>query len=218
MPRPPRAFVEGIYHISSHGSDARRLFLGDGDRATFLARLAVILERFELRLVAYTLLGNHYHLVLMTPDERVSKAFQQLHTWYSRWHNLIHGRSAHLFSAHFFARELASDADLLPSAATSPTTRCWPDSPATRSAGAGAAPPRPQGLRGPCSPSMPARFGRRLATPPTGRVATARSSRAGQARPDLGAERARLRLTPCRAAAELSPSASCGSDGSAPSS
>jgi putative transposase len=113
MPRPPRAFVEGIYHISSHGSDARRLFLGDGDRATFVARLGVILERFELRLVAYTLLGNHYHLVLVIPDARVSKAFQQLHTWYSRWHNLIHGRSAHLFCAHFFARELTSDGDLL---------------------------------------------------------------------------------------------------------
>jgi REP element-mobilizing transposase RayT len=113
MPRPPRAFVEGIYHLGSHGSDTRRLFLSDRDRATFLGRLALILERFELQLVAYTLLGNHYHLVLMIPDARASKAFQQLHTWYSRWHNLTHGRSAHLFCAHFFARELTSDADLL---------------------------------------------------------------------------------------------------------
>jgi hypothetical protein len=40
------------------------------------------------------------------------EGLQQLHTWYSRLHNRLHGRGAHLFRAHFFA-ELESDADLL---------------------------------------------------------------------------------------------------------
>lgn len=113
MPRQPRAFVEGIYHLASHGSDTRHLFLGPDDRTTFLERLALISERSNLRLVAYALLGNHYHLVLATPGGGVSSALQQLHSWYSRTHNRRHGRSAHLFRAHFFARELTSDADLL---------------------------------------------------------------------------------------------------------
>jgi putative transposase len=113
MPRAPRAFSAGLYHLAAHGSDERHLFLSDGERTTFLAGLGLVLERFELGLLAYTLLGNHYHLVLRTPDARVSKAIQQLHTWYSRLHNRLHNRSAHLFRAHFFARELESDADLL---------------------------------------------------------------------------------------------------------
>jgi REP element-mobilizing transposase RayT len=113
MPRPPRAFVDGIYHLAAHGSDTRHLFLSSKDRTTFLDRLALVIERFSLRLVAYALLGNHYHLVLATPDGRVSSALQQLHSWYSRTHNRRQGRSAHLFRAHFFARELTSDADLL---------------------------------------------------------------------------------------------------------
>ena len=87
--------------------------MSDDDRLTFLGRLALLLERFDLRLVAYTLMGNHYHLVLFTPDGRVSRALQQLHGWYSLRHNRARGRSAHLFRAHFFARELGSDADLL---------------------------------------------------------------------------------------------------------
>ena len=58
-------------------------------------------------------MGNHYHLLLRTPDTRVSKALQQLHTRYSRLHNKLNGRSAHLFRAHFFARELDSADDLL---------------------------------------------------------------------------------------------------------
>jgi len=113
MPRPPRAFFAGIYHLGSHGSDTRHLFVSDGERTLFLERLGLILERFELRLVAYALLGNHYHLVAVIPDARVSKALQQLHGWYSRWHNRLHEHSAHLFRAHFFARDLESDTDLL---------------------------------------------------------------------------------------------------------
>jgi REP element-mobilizing transposase RayT len=113
MSRPPRAFVEGIYHLGSHGSDTRHLFLIPDDRISFLERVTLVLERFSLRLIAYALLGNHYHLVLATPGGRVSSALKQLHGWYSRTHNRRHGRSAHLFRAHFFARELTSDADLL---------------------------------------------------------------------------------------------------------
>jgi putative transposase len=113
MPRPPRAFAEGIYHLGSHGSDTRHLFRSADDRTTFLNRLGLLIERFNLRLISYALLGNHYHLVLATPDGRVSAALQQLHGWYSRWHNRRNGRGAHLFRAHFFAREITSDADLL---------------------------------------------------------------------------------------------------------
>jgi len=113
MGRRPRAFGDGIYHLGSHGSDIRHLFLEDPDRVTFLQRLALIVQRFELALTAYTLMGNHYHLILATPDARISQAIQQLHGWYSRRHNKTHARTAHLFRAHFFARELRDDADLL---------------------------------------------------------------------------------------------------------
>ncbi len=113
MPRPPRAFSEGLYHLATHASDTRHLFLSDDERSSFLDRLAHTLQRFELGLVAYTLMGNHYHLVLFTPDARVSAALQQLHTWYSRHHNRVHGRGAHLFRSHFLAREITSDAHLL---------------------------------------------------------------------------------------------------------
>lgn len=112
MARPPRLFAEGLYHLAAQASDTRHLFLSDDERATFLGRLTLVLERFELRLVAYVLMGTHYHLVLFTPDARVSNALQQLHSWYSRWHNRRRRRSAHLFRAHPFAREIETDADL----------------------------------------------------------------------------------------------------------
>lgn len=113
MPRRPRSFAEGIYHLGSHGSDERDLFVNDEDRNDFLDRLAAVWKRFELELISYVLLGNHYHTLLRIPDARVSRALQRLHTEYSRHHNGRHGRKSHLFRAHPFAREIESDEDLV---------------------------------------------------------------------------------------------------------
>lgn len=113
MPRRPRNFVEGLYHVACQASDTRFLFLSDPERELFLDGLAATFERFELDLVTYTLMGSHYHVVLFTPDSRVSPALQRLHTWYSTKHNKGRGRTAHLFCSHFFARQITGDDDLL---------------------------------------------------------------------------------------------------------
>ena len=113
MARRPRAFAAGIYHLTAHGSDTRFLFVVDDDREDFLDRIAIVRARFELGLLSYVLMGNHYHLLVQTPDARVSRALQWLHTEYSRDHNRRYGRRAHLFRAHAFAREIESDTDLV---------------------------------------------------------------------------------------------------------
>ena len=94
MARPLRSFEAGIYHLAAHGSDVRNLFVVDDDRRDFLERLAFALLALGLDLLAYTLMGNHYHVLVRTPDARVSLALQRLHTGYSRRHNRVHGRSA----------------------------------------------------------------------------------------------------------------------------
>jgi REP-associated tyrosine transposase len=113
MAREPRAFDPGIYHLGSHGSDLRDLFVTDEDRIDFLGRLAATCQRFDLPLLSYVLMGNHYHALVATEDERISAALQLLHTSYSRSHNRRHGRSAHLFRAHAYARAIGSNDDLL---------------------------------------------------------------------------------------------------------
>ena len=113
VPRRPRNLCDGIYHLAAHGSDSRYLFVTDRDREDFLDRLAAIWQKFELALLSYVLLGNHYHALVRIPDARLSLALQRLHTEYSRWHNRRHGRSAHLFRAHAMTQEITSDAQLV---------------------------------------------------------------------------------------------------------
>jgi REP element-mobilizing transposase RayT len=111
--RRARLLVAGIQHLTTHGSDTRFLFLGDEDREDFLQRLALTCERFELALLSYVLLGNHYHALLRIPDARLSSALQRLHTEYSRHHNRRHRRTAHLFRAHPYTGEIESDDQLI---------------------------------------------------------------------------------------------------------
>jgi putative transposase len=114
VPRPPREFVPGgVYHVAARGSDRRPLFVHDADREAFLDRLGLLVETFELGCVAYCLMGNHYHLVVQTPDGRVSMALKQLNGGYSRHFNRVNGRSAHLFRNRFLARLIEGEPYLL---------------------------------------------------------------------------------------------------------
>jgi putative transposase len=113
MARPTRDFEASIYHIAAHGSDVRQLFLSAEDRDRFLERLTLSFWPLEIRVLDYVLMGNHYHTLVFTPDERLSKGLQDLHTKYSRDHNRRHGRSAHLFRAHCLTRAVTSTEQLL---------------------------------------------------------------------------------------------------------
>ncbi len=113
MGRPPRSFAPGIYHIAAHGSDDRHLFLDEDDRGEFLDRLGVTFWKLGIELISYVLLGNHYHTLAYTPDDRLSCGLQPLHGGYSRHHNQRHGRRAHLFRAHCLARHIVDNDDFL---------------------------------------------------------------------------------------------------------
>lgn len=114
MGRERRAFVDdGIYHVWSHGSDRRQLFVRDDDRRSFIDRLVATSRRHGLACIGFCLMGNHYHAVFRTPDGRLSRAMQELHTGYSHAFNKLHGRRAHLFRSRFGARQVTSDSDLL---------------------------------------------------------------------------------------------------------
>jgi putative transposase len=114
MGRPLRIFPpDGVYHVASRGSDRRPIFRLDEDREIFLERLQLTVERYRLPCLAYCLMDNHYHLIVITPDARLSAAMQELNGGYSKRFNAIHERSAHLFRNRFMAQLIDSDSYLL---------------------------------------------------------------------------------------------------------
>jgi len=102
MARPLRIEFEGaIYHILSRGNERRDIFLGDDDYDVFLSVLEEMSDRFEVDICAYVLMNNHYHLLIRTNQQNLSKSMQWLGTTYTRRFNLKHFRSGHLFQGRF---------------------------------------------------------------------------------------------------------------------
>ena len=97
MARPLRPeFPGALYHVTARGNARQTIFLGDEDRQRFLTVLARVVSRFHLVLHAYCLMGNHFHLVVETPDANLSKAMRQLNGVYTQAFNRRHTRVGHV--------------------------------------------------------------------------------------------------------------------------
>jgi putative transposase len=65
MPRSPRADeAGGLYHALNRGNLRATIFHKDGDYAAFEKILHEALQLYQVHLLAYQLMPNHYHLVL----------------------------------------------------------------------------------------------------------------------------------------------------------
>ena len=79
MSRPLRIeFPGAVYHVTSRGDRREPIYRDDIDRHTQLAVLAEASARFDAHVLAYCLMGNHYHLVLCTRSGALSRLMRQL--------------------------------------------------------------------------------------------------------------------------------------------
>lgn len=92
-----------VYHVMSRGNEHRRTFLDDDDRLTFLETLATVNSRYNWFVHAYCLMGNHYHVLIETPDANLSVGMQQLNGVYAQRFNAKRRRVGHLFQGRFKA-------------------------------------------------------------------------------------------------------------------
>ncbi|HVN79871.1 MAG TPA: transposase, partial [Terriglobia bacterium] len=105
MARPLRIYVPGAwYHVTARGNERRDIFRDEADRQRFLAQLGAMVERYRVRLYAYVLMNNHYHLLLEPSEGNLSRALQWLNASYSQWFNRRHRRSGHLLEGRFQSR------------------------------------------------------------------------------------------------------------------
>lgn len=114
MSRPLRVEYPGaVYHITSRGNERKNIFRNDGDRNLFLNVLRQINSRFHWLCHGYALMGNHYHLLIETPEPNLSRGMRQLNGVYTQEINRIHQRSGHLFQGRFKAIVIDKDEYLL---------------------------------------------------------------------------------------------------------
>ena len=114
MSRPLRLELAGaLYHVTSRGDGREDIYLTDDDRVAWLETFAQVCERFNWICHAYCLMGNHYHVVIETPDANLSKGMRQLNGVYTQRFNRRHQSAGHVFQGRFKAIMVDKDSYLL---------------------------------------------------------------------------------------------------------
>ncbi len=102
MPRGPRLDVPGsLHHVMVRGIERRDIFIGDEDREDLLRRLATLVPATGSCVYAWSLLPNHFHLLLRSGKAGLSAFMRRLQTGYAVAFNRRHRRAGHLFQNRY---------------------------------------------------------------------------------------------------------------------
>lgn len=103
MPRSARIVVPDVpHHITQRGNRQMAIFFSDTDRRTYVALLTKACAEAGVRCLAWCLMDNHVHLILVPPSADALRAvLSRTHTSYAQKINLREGLSGHLFQGRF---------------------------------------------------------------------------------------------------------------------
>lgn len=117
MPRVPRVDVGGqTYHVINRANARARIFHNDKDYADFEYLLKEMKETYDLAILAYTIMPNHWHLLLHSKqDGDLAKALQWLTTSHARRHHTRKGTigSGHLYQGRYKSFPIKNDRHML---------------------------------------------------------------------------------------------------------
>ena len=115
MARPLRIQYPGAYnHVMNRGNRGEDIFLTDKDRQVFVDGLADSCETFNVQLIAYVLMSNHFHLLVQTPQANLSEFMRHFLVTYTVRFNRRNGRTGHVFQGRFKSLLVDEDEYLLP--------------------------------------------------------------------------------------------------------
>jgi putative transposase len=114
MARPLRIqYSDAWYHVMNRGNRREQIFIDRGDYYAFIDLLKDCVEMWNIRVVAYCLMGTHYHILLQTPDANLSRCMRHINGVYTQHFNRSHGLDGHLFRGRYKSILVDSDVYLL---------------------------------------------------------------------------------------------------------
>lgn len=114
MARPLRIeYPNAWYHVMNRGLRRQATYSSSEDYPTFLRTLEEACDRFGVRIGAYCLMPNHYHLLVHTPEANLSRFMRHVDGVYTQRHNRVHGKDGPLFRGRYRALVIDADSYLL---------------------------------------------------------------------------------------------------------
>ncbi len=110
MGRRPRTHFSGaVYHAMARGVNGGDIFVDDQDRRGFLEIVSRVCTETACEVIAYCLMGNHFHLAARVGLVTLSSVMQRIETAHANYFNRRHDREGHLFQARFKANLCLDD-------------------------------------------------------------------------------------------------------------
>jgi putative transposase len=107
MPRRLRLEFSGAcYHVTNRGNYRQPIFGTDGAARSFYGCLDEACTRYGWLAHAFVVMGNHYHLVLETPEPNLSDGMQWLQSTWAQRFNRYRGLTGRPFQGRFAAKPL----------------------------------------------------------------------------------------------------------------
>ncbi|RUO29984.1 hypothetical protein CWE12_08465 [Aliidiomarina sedimenti] len=91
----------GFYHVTNRGNNKEVLYRSRGDMQFFIKYLARACVRSNVKVHAYCLMSNHYHVLLETPEANLSYAVMQFESAFACFVNKKYERVGHVFQGRF---------------------------------------------------------------------------------------------------------------------
>ena len=103
MPKRSIKFIKGFYyHIYNRGLNKQRIFLETYNYLHFLKLLTKYTSHFEIKVIAYCLMPNHFHFLLRNDgDKDISGFMSTMLNAYVKAFNKKYNRTGSLFSHRF---------------------------------------------------------------------------------------------------------------------
>ncbi len=113
--RTARASVGGIcYHVINRGNARATVYHNAGDYRAFLNLMAHACERIPMRILAYCLMPNHFHLVLYPHENNdLSRWMHWLLTAHVKRHHRVKKTTGRIWQGRFKAFPIEQDRHLL---------------------------------------------------------------------------------------------------------
>lgn len=104
MPMPRRARREsatGFYHIVSRGLDRENIFGEKREKTRFLNLLQENLEEYNVKVYAYCVMSNHFHLLVKVEKEIMPVFMAKILGRYAKYYNYKHYRTGYVFENRY---------------------------------------------------------------------------------------------------------------------
>jgi len=111
MPRIARIIAVGYpHHITQRGNNRATVFFDDEDRLTYLRLLGVYSQKHNLQILAYCLMSNHIHLLVLPGTETsLARGVGLTNQVYTQYLNRKLNQSGRIWQNRFFSCVVEND-------------------------------------------------------------------------------------------------------------